>query len=110
YKAGSQWLYKILHDSTPELLSPPKVKVAEFLRQPVQANKVYPTIYVTKEEFDTLQLPARWRRFVIIRDLRDTLISFYFSLKVSHPLVGEHIRKIREALYTGSEEQGMVHL
>jgi lipopolysaccharide transport system ATP-binding protein len=39
---------------------------------------------VTRAQFESVELPPKWRRFVVIRDLRDTLVSFYFSLKVSH--------------------------
>ena len=47
---------------------------------------MYPTVYATQEEFDSVRLPPAWTRFVVIRDLRDTLVSGYFSLRHSHPL------------------------
>jgi lipopolysaccharide transport system ATP-binding protein len=110
YKAGSQWLHKILHAATPELVMAPKVEVAEFLAEPVEAGKVYPTLYITREEFDGLKLPRDWRRFVMIRDLRDTLVSFYFSLKVSHQVVIDYIHDIRGTLGAVSEEDGLIWL
>src|SRR5438132_1635162 len=85
WKAGSQWVHKILNSCALSRIVRPQVNELQFLNEPLQAGKIYPTVYVTKQQFDSVKLPADWRRFVIIRDLRDTLISGYFSIKVSHP-------------------------
>src|SRR4051794_19473514 len=37
YKAGSQWLHKILHACVPDRIVPPRVDQAAFLAQPVEA-------------------------------------------------------------------------
>jgi lipopolysaccharide transport system ATP-binding protein len=84
WKAGSQWINRILTACAPDLIVPPQGGEGQFLYWPLQAGKVYPTVYVTAQQFASVKLPAAWRRFVVIRDLRDTLISAYFSLKVSH--------------------------
>jgi hypothetical protein len=39
---------------------------------------------LAKPEFDSLSMPDRCRRIVLIRDLRGTLISGYFSIRYSH--------------------------
>src|SRR5437016_8561927 len=86
YKAGSQWIYAILRDCVPKRrIVPPQFDRGQFLGERVRQGKVYPTVYVTREEWDTATLPQQWRRFVVIRDLRDALVSGYFSIKVSHP-------------------------
>jgi lipopolysaccharide transport system ATP-binding protein len=82
WKAGSQWVNRILHTLVPDRLF--HARQDQFLIWPVQHGKVYPTLYVTREQFYSVALPTNYRRFVILRDLRDTLVSFYFSLKVSH--------------------------
>jgi lipopolysaccharide transport system ATP-binding protein len=64
---------------------------------------------VTKEDFDTAILPAQWFRFVIIRDLRDTLISGYFSIKFSHPPMGQ-IAEWRAVLNKVDLDQGLLFL
>ncbi|HSQ58795.1 MAG TPA: sulfotransferase domain-containing protein, partial [Gemmata sp.] len=50
------------------------------------------------------------RRFVIIRDLRDTLISLYFSLRYSHPVLHDRIQNRRAILSELSVEEGLIHL
>jgi lipopolysaccharide transport system ATP-binding protein len=51
------------------------------------------------------------QRFIVIRDLRDTLVSLYFSLKVSHPLEADgRTASEREILQAVSVEEGMLHL
>src|SRR5205823_5007254 len=82
WKGGSQWVRRILHELVPDrIVAPANQEQDQFLTWPIQAGKVYPTVYVTKEQFDLVGIPACHRRFVIIRDLRDTLVSLYFSLK-----------------------------
>jgi hypothetical protein len=90
YKAGSQWVHRILHNLAEPWIVPPQVDGAQFLTRPIRASGVYPTLYLTREQFESVPTPANARRFVVIRDLRDTLVSAYFSLKLSHdPLFPE---------------------
>jgi lipopolysaccharide transport system ATP-binding protein len=58
--------------------------VAQFMEDPIEPHGIYPRLYLTREEFESVSLPPSWRRFVVIRDLRDTLVSAYFSVKLSH--------------------------
>jgi hypothetical protein len=110
WKAGSQWIFKILRECVPELIVTPQANNTQFLMQPLQAGKVYPTVYVTKQEFDAGQLPPKWRRFVIIRDLRDTLVSAYFSLKISHKVISTWIADFRSILQSLSMDDGMMYV
>lgn len=110
WKAGSQWIHKILVGCVPGLIVPPQVQLDQFLTQPLQRNKVYPTLYVTKQQFDSVHLPTNWRRFVIIRDLRDALISAYFSLKIHHPIFDYEAARRRAVLQSLSTEDGFLYL
>jgi lipopolysaccharide transport system ATP-binding protein len=112
YKAGSQWIYAILRNCLPpRRLVQPQFNRGQFLDQPVLPGKVYPTLYVTRDEFEAIELPPRWRRFVVIRDLRDTLVSGYFSIKLSHPAFeSEPVQRLRETLRSTSLEEGLVHM
>jgi lipopolysaccharide transport system ATP-binding protein len=47
---------------------------------------------------------------VVIRDLRDTLISLYFSAKHSHPLIVDRLTQIRSFLTSSNEEDGLIYL
>jgi len=110
WKSGSQWIKKILHDAMPEQYIDSKVGVAHFLADPVIENKVYPTVYVTRDQFYGVKLPTCYRKFIIIRDIRDTLISAYFSLKVSHKVIAPIIDEHRNKLNSCSLEEGLLYL
>ena len=109
YKAGSQWIRKILNESVDEhRFVTPRPGVAHFLGASLRQGGVYPTVYVTKEEFEAAQLPGDWKRFVVVRDLRDTLVSLYFSIRYSHPEKGfQAIGAVRGQLQALSEEEGL---
>ncbi len=106
-KAGSQWIYSILRQAFPDRIVPPAMRNAHFLAAPVQQGKIYPTVYLAHEQFRQARLPDKWVRFVIIRDLRDTMISAYFSIKESHPPIGP-IRTWRRILRQLSKEDGLL--
>src|SRR5262245_47723635 len=84
WKAGSQWVRAILEDLYGPSVVAPENFETQVLTRPVEPNKVYMCVYVGKQEFDVLNVPAGSRRVVLIRDLRDTLISAYFSIRFSH--------------------------
>jgi lipopolysaccharide transport system ATP-binding protein len=117
-KAGSQWIHRILHALCYDRLVLPAVESAptherpiegvQFLKRPVVPGKIYPTLYLTREQFDTVRLPRHHRRFVVIRDPRDTLVSAYFSYKVSHKLNSEWMRDCRIELNRVSTEEGLL--
>ena len=110
WKAGSQWLYKILLDLVPERIVPPQLDEKQFLELPLVRGAVYPTVYVTKEEFGSVALPRNYRKFIIIRDLRDTLISGYFSIRYSHAVIDQRLARWREYLDSTSIEGGLLML
>jgi lipopolysaccharide transport system ATP-binding protein len=98
-KSGSQWVRNILTQCAPERTVTPEYGLGHFFRGPIQTGKIYPTVYVTRQEFMRVPLPPGARRFVVIRDLRDTLVSWYFSVKVSHaddvPVIAEFRARLR---------------
>jgi len=110
HKAGSQWVNRVLHALAYDRLVLPEAGDAQFFRKPLVPGKVYPTVYVTREQFETATLPPNSRWFVVIRDLRDTLISGYFSIKHSHAMEEEADLQLRARLHDSSFEDGMLHL
>jgi lipopolysaccharide transport system ATP-binding protein len=107
-KAGSQWVHKILHQCAPERVVAPRYGMAQFFKAPVERGKIYPTLYVSREQFDGVALPREARRFVVIRDLRDTLVSWYFSLKHSHAVDHPLVAECRAAPRARSLEDGLL--
>ena len=108
YKAGSQWIFEILRLLTADRIVWPEVGSAQFLERPVVRSGVYPTLYITREQFRSVRLPWKRRRFVVIRDLRDTLISGYFSLKHSHASLHDEMARVRYKLGILPFEVGMI--
>jgi hypothetical protein len=111
YKAGSDWIHIILRRCVRDRIVEPQPDLGQFLQAPVRQGNVYPKLYVTREQFESVELPPRWRRFVVIRDLRDTLVSGYFSLRVSHRRDSEEMvedaRRFSEMLDTVDVETGL---
>jgi hypothetical protein len=113
WKAGSQWIHRILRDLCFDRLALPEAGMVQFLGKPVQLGKVYPTLYLTRDKFFSVDIPDNHRRFLVVRDLRDTLVSFYFSVKTSHPVLEqpelrEKILKLRAVLEDSTIPEGML--
>src|SRR4030095_2008086 len=72
-----------------------------------QPGRVYPGLFITHAEFSSRPEFGDARRFVVIRDLRDTLTSHYFSLKGTHQLdkLGR-VQSAREFLQSASKDDG----
>jgi hypothetical protein len=109
WKAGSQWIHKILRICFPEKIIQPTLGNVQFVHQQIEIDRVYPTVYVTREEFNTAILPENCYCFIVIRDLRDTLVSGYYSIKFSHPPMGQ-IAEWRKILNEINMEQGLIYL
>jgi lipopolysaccharide transport system ATP-binding protein len=92
---------------------------------------IYPTVYVPRDRFESTLWPrtkpeadstaAENRQnfvekkfpvkiFVMIRDLRDTLVSLYFSLKVSHAIISENVAEGHRRLNEMEIEEGFLYL
>ena len=110
YKAGSQWVLRILKRCVGKRTVQVGADRSELLEEPIIAGRVYSACYVTKDEFDALELPPDSRHFFVTRDLRDTLVSGYFSLKLSHPPFRlAAVNAMRSRLQDMELEDGLMH-
>jgi hypothetical protein len=110
WKAGSQWLHKILTQCGGDRVVEPLVSQEQVFHWPVKRGGIYPTVYASRQQLDRIALPDGARRFVVIRDLRDTLVSAYVSFKNSHPVLDAYFSNLREALSTLDEDEGFLYL
>ncbi|VTU00140.1 sulfotransferase : Sulfotransferase domain superfamily OS=Synechococcus sp. PCC 7335 GN=S7335_4812 PE=4 SV=1: Sulfotransfer_1 [Gemmataceae bacterium] len=108
YKAGSQWIHRLFQALVPDRIVAPEASHHQFLDVPVVPGKVYPTLYLTRQKFESVALPKDHCKFVMIRDLRDTLISHYFSLLKSHDILQDWMQTTRTALSRMSKEEGLI--
>jgi hypothetical protein len=110
YKAGSQWIYHFLRLCLPHRIVEPDSDNSTFLSKPLLQSYVYPTLYLCKEAFYSRPLPDNWYGFLVIRDLRDTLVSGYFSLLHSHRVVDPWVPSWRAKLQAVDLETGLLHM
>ena len=134
-KSGSQWVYNILEGCAPGRIVKPRVKVAQFYEDAILPGMIYPTVYVSQSRFEATLRPQNhpasdhqsnspayknWRNFVelqlpikiffVMRDLRDTLVSLYFSLKVSHAIISDNVAEGHRKLNELDFEDGFLYL
>jgi lipopolysaccharide transport system ATP-binding protein len=107
YKAGSQWIFRILKAICEDRIVHAQPGCAHFLGQTLRPSGVYPTVYVTREEFEAADTPRNSSKFIVIRDLRDTLISGYFSLKTSHTPMNNKMIEVRGQLQDQTVADGL---
>jgi lipopolysaccharide transport system ATP-binding protein len=138
WKAGSQWVYGVLLACAPERVIKPKLKIAHFYEDVIYPGKIYPTVYTPRNRFEETVWPSNVsmdashppspqdppavqnfynfgvlkhpvKIFVVIRDLRDALVSLYFSLKVSHPIISDQVAEGHRILnQIQTEEEGLL--
>jgi hypothetical protein len=100
WKAGSQWVRGVLTEAQPWRVVPPIADQSHFSGLELVPGAIYTPLYVDKDTFRGVVGPEAFgageqgggphRAFVVVRDLRDTLISWYFSLRYSHDEARQH--------------------
>lgn len=110
WKSGSQWIKAAFTNLIPKRVVEPEVGQGQFVKSKIIEGAFYPTIYLPKERFDLVKVPENNIKFIIVRDLRDTLISLYFSMKYSHPLIADYVKNMRETLNSLNLEDGLEFL
>jgi len=137
WKAGSQWVAEILKYCAPERFVRWEFNGVNFRTKPLKSGNIYGTVYLPRQEFDRItttrisprqivldffQNPSRvagnWLTygiqnkpitpFVVIRDLRDTLVSLYFSAKHSHILLTDSMYARRKMFNELEESDGIL--
>ena len=114
HKAGSQWVLSVLKAAAPGRVVEPQPKGGHIMEGNLQAGNIYPTIYLSRQEFEAAlsksDLEDNVKVFYIHRDLRDTLVSLYFSLRNTHKVYSPHMQKLRSTLENLDKEEGMLLL
>jgi lipopolysaccharide transport system ATP-binding protein len=139
WKSGSQWVAGILRDVAQDRIIPPSDTMDQILLAPIVPGAIYPTIYLPYPRFMKIFKPSvdvdiptfrrsnadplevqNWYNFniqrkpikkvMVIRDPRDTLVSLYYSLKISHPLINDHVSSTRRTLADMELEDGLLYV
>ncbi len=108
WKAGSQWVRAVLAAAAPGRVSSPDHDPQWFAKTPIVEGGVYTPVYETHQKFREVVPEERAQRtFVVIRDLRDTAVSWYFSHKYSHSLDDDSVSASRKILQRLSMTDGL---
>lgn len=109
WKAGSQWVRTVIEQAVPSRIVKTLPDQSQFFREPTRTGGIYTPVYATYEAFRAVvPKQAPQRTFAVIRDPRDTLVSWYFSMRYSHHVEGgQKIAELREKLNTASKQDGM---
>jgi Sulfotransferase domain len=122
-KSASQWVRGILSDErtyrycglTPynqeiELYGgyDPRKIVERYYDKAFPKSTIATPLYIHYEGFAAIPKPARYKAFFVMRDPRDIVISWYFSIKCSHPVVGE-VEQLRLHLNRLSDSDGLLY-
>ena len=100
WKAGSQWVRAVLQEADPNRIVRKRVDPCGFANEAWVDGGIYTPVYTSYNVFrEKMTDPDRVRVFVVIRDPRDTAVSWYHSLMYSHtdkdPTVGESRRLLK---------------
>jgi lipopolysaccharide transport system ATP-binding protein len=115
-KAGSTWIDAVLREIFHHRVARRGRHVArdtggDLASHYFEPGRIYPAMFMTREQFMDHEELRDVKRFIIIRDLRDTLVSLYFSLKNSQPLKSQSKTiELREKLSRISREDGLLYL
>jgi lipopolysaccharide transport system ATP-binding protein len=104
WKAGSQWVRAVLTAAARDRIVSPE----HAFSGPVGEGRIYTPLYTTFQKFrEVVPERAPQRTFAVIRDPRDTAVSWYFSLRYSHRLDDPSVKESREILTRLSKADGL---
>ena len=111
WKAGSQWIRAVLEEAAPERIVPPQSDQAHVFNAPIIPGGIYTPVYAGEEQLRSV-VPASLdhRTFVVIRDPRDTLVSYYYSLLYSHGTDWDTVGETRHILQEVDKTDGLAIL
>lgn len=111
WKAGSQWVQGVLTELEPERILVPTPEFSDGCDiRTIERGRIYSPLYINHLRFLESPLPhVEHRKFVVIRDLRDTLVSWYFSLIKTHD-ENAQVLKHRRTLQSMDQESGLLYL
>jgi len=121
-KTASQWIKAILSD--PEVLEGTGLSISHYYRDvmrprqglqkdtfdvPPPRNAILTPVYATYKVFQKIPKQDNYRVFAVIRDPRDIIISWYFSVKLTHEPSSKGVKTHRQSLRELSLHDGLLY-
>lgn len=110
WKAGSQWVRGVLNDAVPDRIVELKDDMSHVTEEPIRPGGVYTPVYLARDDIAKTVSLQHARVFVVFRDPRDVLVSWYFSLRHSHGDQWSFVAEQRRILEGLSKEDGLLHV
>jgi len=110
YKSGSQWVLAVLTEVVKDRIIAPQVAANHVTQEPIIPGRIYPCVYLPRPVFIEANPPDNRKVFIVIRDLRDTLVSLYFSVRNSHQMLNPAQQELRDTLKAKDAAEGMLLL
>jgi hypothetical protein len=123
HKAASTWMVGLLRDRTTFKYSglekfvyqsewmdgrDPRSYDERFFSRPFPKYTIATRLYLNYSCFRNLTKPSDYRAFFVLRDPRDIVVSWYYSMKNTHPINGvESRRETRKRLREISKVEGL---
>lgn len=106
-KAGSTWLYEIFRAAFPG-------RVAQRLGGRIEGidakpGDIHSAVFCSHDDYTKIRGAQGAKCFYVMRDVRDAMVSLYFSLRYSHPEY-PHVKDLRAKLQAMSEQEGLALL
>jgi len=112
-KSGSQWLKQVFNDKvivkyTKLALYPQhRYEWTEF-KSKFPRKTFVPGLYISYQSYEEIIKPERYKTIYVIRDPRELIVSWYYSMKFSHGLMGK-VYKHRKNLNNMNEDEGIMY-
>ena len=101
----------ILEAAAPRRVVRTRPDQSQFFKDPLVSSGIYTPIYATRQAFLAVA-PAEMdhRTFFVLRDPRDALVSWYFSMRYSHSTENSEVVQMRDTLSRLSKADGLAEL
>jgi len=115
-KTASQWFRAVLSD--PRILKFTGLRVLPYVQLglkyasfsgPMPPRTIAAHLYIDYPTYLTIPKPSTYRTFFVVRDPRDIIISWYFSARYSHKLIGP-IPAMRQDLQSMNRQCGIKYI
>lgn len=79
-----------------------------FFDEPFPVHKIVSPLYITQEGYNSIPKPEKYKSVCIVRDPRNVLVSWYFSIRDTHAVMGK-IAQHRNYLKKVDVSEGLLY-